>query len=301
MLKLSPIKFAMLGIGLFTTASYADSCINKLKPYFDNYQINLTYQSKKPQIYLLGTPLTADKDRCAVSYSQLQKYLQQTYLKSAPRLAILQIGWNFLALNKQVIYAPLKQLDPQQMQRDYADYVDNPKQNFEVSNQLKYQPLSIVNNRYGCYSYQQMTVATGAAHPAQGQGLACVLAGKNTIQLTFKDLFSEKQLVAKLVQNSYFSSTLSPTMTKPATISSFSQLQDAIDKANNDELSCYGGNLTMDDSSFALTRLNKDGSVDIKIGLNSDIGACSGMYREIELKNLTPIFKITQIIAAKDF
>lgn len=301
MLKLSPIKFAMLGIGLFTTASYADSCINKLKPYFDNYQINLTYQSKKPQVYLLGTPSTADRDRCAVSYSQLQKYLQQTYLKSASRLATLQIGWNFLALNKQVIYAPLNQLDPQQMQRDYADYVDDPKQSFEVSNQLKYQPLSIINNRYGCYSYQQMTIATGAAHPAQGQGLACVLAGKNTIQLTFKDLFSEKQLVTKLVQNSYFSSILSPASARSAAINSFSQLQNAIDKVNNDELSCYGGNLTMDDSSFALTHLNSDGSINIKIGLNSDIGACSGMYREIELKNLTTKFKITQIIAAKDF
>lgn len=298
-LKIKLITLLMLGG--YASMSTADDCINKLKPDFDNYQINLTYQSKKPQIYLLGKSSTAHKNLCSVTFSQLQGYLKQNYLKSAAHISALQIGWNYLALNNQIIYAPLNQLSPEQMQKDYADYVDNPQQSFEVSNQLKYQPISIVNNRYGCYSYQQLTVASGAAHPAQGQGIACVIAGKNSSQLTFKDLFNEQQLVSKLVQSSYISSALRAAGIKPATITNFSQLQDAIDKTNNDELNCYGGNLTMDDSSLALTQLNTDGSVNIIIGLNSDIGACSGMYREITLSNLKPKLKITQIIVAKNF
>lgn len=292
-------KHIAITLFLCTATLVNATCLDKFNPYFSNYQANIVYQSTTPQSYLIQTPSGDSKTQCRIAFTTLQNYLKQQYQHNNKHAEIKQ-GWNYLALNNQVIYDFLATISPQQMKTAYADFTDNPKQKFEVSNQAKYTPISIFNNKYACYSYNLFTMATGAAHPDTQIGLSCISI-TNKEPLTLADVSLEKPIVTQLVQTNYLSQLLTKAKIKPTTITTFAQLQNAIEKINDDELSCYGGTLTMNDSSFAISKLNSDGSINLKLGLNSDIGACSSMYREIELTNIKPKLKITQLISAQDF
>jgi hypothetical protein len=291
------VQVGVLGASFMVSSCFAN-CISEFKPSLDSREVTLAYWSKTPTKYYLQQPATTPNQQCATTFKEVVAYLKQNYRKQSAELPWVTVGWNYLALNKQEVYNPLMRLTPTKLNRDYSDFAADPnltKTGYWVSNNLKYTPISIVNQQYGCYEYSEMTNVTGTAHPSNQRGLACAKAGNQEL-LHLGASVEESSVVSALVHDPYFMAKLGSAKLKP--IVNLQQLAALMAQSSDDELACYADNLSLTDTSFAITSLNADATLNLKLGLNSDYAACSSLLRIIELKHVKAKLPMQQVISA---
>lgn len=281
--------------------AFASDCIENFKPYFDNYTVNLSYKSDKRWSYYVQDQKGDTNGECKTSYKKIEKYLESNYAKKGVNHPEISIGWNYLAINKQVVYDFMSWITPKKIKENNDDILQNSDfKTYTVTNQAKFQPISVVNNSYACYFHQQFSMATGMAHPFNINELKCSLAGEDD-QLSLGQIANESDIVSGLLKTDYIKSAFIKAKASVNGINSYKTLSDKLLVIDNDELGCIAQTISANDTSFAITTLNPDGSINLKLGLNSDMSVCSSIYHEVELFNLKPKIKITQVLQVKDF
>lgn len=295
-------KYLGLACILLAGSSYAASCLGKYKKQFDNRQVMLAYISDKPKQYFVGLPTDDESQLCISTYREIEQYLTTNYRKKSTTESGIITGWNYLAINNKVVYDFLATITPAKIKADNDELLANSDfKSYTADNQAEYRPVSLVNQEYGCYYHQQFSMTTGMAHPGVVNELICTQAGNPSNALKIQQIAAEQQIVRQLLQTKVLKSGLAKTKMNTAKISTYSQLSSALTNSNDDQLGCIAGTINGDNTGFSIDKLNSDGTIDITMGLNSDISACSSIYIPVTLRQIKPLMKITNVVDATKF
>ena len=128
--------------------------------------------------------------------------------------------------------------------------------------------------------------------------MKCKQAGTDN-NLKVLAVVNEKDLVHKLVETDYIKQVLNKSKVKVGKIHTLADLTQATANYNNDEWQCVQNSLTTDLNSFAITRLNKDGSINLKIALTSDMHVCSSIFKVVKISKLTPLIQVSSLDVVK--
>ena len=150
----------------------------------------------------------------------------------------------------------------------------------------------------GCYQAHLQTYRNPSAHPDDYQEMKCKQAGTDN-NLKVLAVVNEKDLVHQLVETAYIKQILKKSNVKAAKIHTLADLTQATANYNNDEWQCVQNSLTTDLDSFAITGLNKDSSINLKIALTSDIHVCSSIFKVVEVNKLKPLIPISSLDVVK--
>ncbi len=281
-------------LSLTSSTVYANNCLAKYSHEFDNKQVNITYDSNRPNSYLINTLGQNTKDNCVTNYTNLIKYIELRYPKTTIKQTDVVIGWNYLAVNKQIIYNYLNSINPHQIKQEHQYLLNNKDiKSYTVSNQADYQFVSIVNNKYACYIHSWFMMATAMAHPDSGINYQCTLINNPKDNLTINQLATESSIVKGILTDNDIKLKLKSDFNN---ITMYKNLQEKFRSSNDSELNCLSDNINGDNTNFVINQLNKDGTIDITLALTSNIHVCNGIIKKIKINHLTPLIKINQVI-----
>ena len=286
---------------MFGSLAIAEDCLPQFHPLFVNQKVNFSYHSDKPKDYYVQNATADTKGQCKTTFKDLQEYLNTNFKKAGKRHPEISLGWNYLAIDQEVVYNYLLEISPTKLKINNDDILQNSDfKRYIATNQAQFQPRSIFNKEYACYYHQQYSMVTGMAHPFYINELACTKAG-NEQRLSLGQITEESEVVSKLLHTDFISNAFIRAKVATTGINSYMLLNDIMTNSGNDELGCIAPTLNADDTSFALSKLNPDGSINLVLGLTSDIAVCSQIYHEVQLTNIHPKFKITQLVESADF
>lgn len=294
-------RIMLLLISITSSKIYADnSCLSKNKPLFDNKEVNIVYDSTKPNNLLIGSATQDPESMCVTSYKELTTYATQNYRKTNSTESNILVSWNYLAVNKQMVYDFLKDLNPTKLKKNNDDILSyGDFKSYTVSNQANYTPISVINNNYACYYHNWFLMATGTAHPSSGTQLVCVLINKPDTSLKISQIARESDIVQGILNSTYVKDTFTKLKIKTTNIKTYTSLSNALRNSNDDELNCLSDNINKDNDGFAINSLNTDGTINLTLGLTSDVHVCSGIFKEVQINNLKPIMKINNVTTLK--
>lgn len=289
----------VLSVVSINMVANADDCFAKYKAQFDDKKIMLAYTSTAPDKYMVGIATDDESKLCVTTYQKLTQYLDRSYKRQLTGESSVIIGWNYLSINKNVVYNFVADISPDKIRADNDDLLKNTDfKSYTVDNQAIYKPVSIINNQYACYYHQQFSMVTGMAHPYTVNELLCSKAGDSSDLLKISQIADEKQVVNKLLQSDLIKKGLAKTKIPSGKISSFSsydELSGAMAASRDSQLGCIAGTINGDNTGFTIDRLNNDGTINITLGLTSDIHACSSIFIPLELKNIKPLMRISKV------
>jgi len=290
----------MLGLATSLTFANAD-CFSKYKTQFDSKQIMLAYISSQPKQYFVGLPTDDESQLCNTTYKEIEQYLTKNYRKNSNNESGVVTSWNYLAINNKVVYDFLATITPAEIKADNDDLLKySDFKSYTADNQAEYRPVSIVNDQYGCYYHQQFSMTTGMAHPGVVNELICTQAGNPSNALKIQQVAAEQQVVKQLLQTKELKNSFAKLKINTAKISTYSQLGNALSNSNDDQLGCIAGTINGNNTGFSIDKLNSDGTIDITMGLNSDISACSSIFIPVTLTKIKPLMKISKVVTAFD-
>lgn len=270
---------------IWSGSAVAEDCFNQYQKEFANKTIWFIYNSKTPQSLNLSMNNYTKKD-CKTSYRQIKNYVATTFPKTSLN-SNSYISWNSFVVSGKPVYDYIAVINPIN-----NDKVTTPEDNYTLSQSATYQAISMFNDVYGCYFAHLQSYRTSSSYPNDYQELKCKQAGTNN-NLKLLDLVTEKDLVKKLLTTDYFKNVLKQAKVKAVAVNTLTGLTNAMANYNNDEWQCVSGDLTPDFDSFAVTLLNPDGTINLKLALTSDIHACSSVFKTVEIYNLKPKLSIT--------
>ena len=290
----------MLGLATFLTFANAD-CFSKYKTQFDSKQIMLAYISSQPKQYFVGLPTDDESQLCTTTYKEIEQYLTKNYRKNSNNESGVVTSWNYLAINNKVVYDFLATITPAKIKADNDDLLKySDFKSYTADNQAEYRPVSIVNDQYGCYYHQQFSMTTGMAHPGVVNELICTQAGNPSNALKIQQVAAEQQVVKQLLQTKELKNSFAKLKINTAKISTYSQLGNALSNSNDDQLGCIAGTINGNNTGFSIDKLNSDGTIDITMGLNSNISACSSIFIPVTFTKIKPLMKISKVVTAFD-
>gem|GEM_PF-5883653 len=292
----------LLMLGLATSLTFANAdCFSKYKTQFDSKQIMLAYISSQPKQYFVGLPTDDESQLCNTTYKEIEQYLTKNYRKNSNNESGVVTSWNYLAINNKVVYDFLATITPAEIKADNDDLLKySDFKSYTADNQAEYRPVSIVNDQYGCYYHQQFSMTTGMAHPGVVNELICTQAGNPSNALKIQQVAAEQQVVKQLLQTKELKNSFAKLKINTAKISTYSQLGNALSNSNDDQLGCIAGTINGNNTGFSIDKLNSDGTIDITMGLNSDISACSSIFIPVTLTKIKPLMKISKVVTAFD-
>ncbi|MDD3267371.1 MAG: hypothetical protein PHC75_09375 [Burkholderiales bacterium] len=258
----------------------ASECLNKLNSTFESGMVQIDYISGQ---YKVSDKLGVNKDFCIISPKGFEKYLSQNFQKPLAENESIIYGWNYLSINKNVIYDYAKSL------RDYL-----PDDSF--SDATKYQLYSIINNKFACYSYTYDNLYQGSAAQNKGEMYFCTdTSGKN---LNIAKLFDEQELVTKLIKTTYIQKILNKFKSDKSNIKTFKKLSSELKNDANTNCLLCGDTIPMD--AFVIIKLNSNGTVDVKYNAwQNSVRNCGNSKPEtIIFKGLHPKFKVSNYIGS---
>ncbi|AUR50951.1 hypothetical protein [Aquella oligotrophica] len=274
-------------------AANAEDCFTKYKAQLDDKKIMLAYTSNAPDKYMIGIATDDESKLCSTTYQKLTQYLDKNYRRQPTGESSVIIGWNYLSLNNKVVYDFMADISPDKIRADNDDLLKNTDfKSYMVDNQALYKPVSIINNQYACYYHQQFSMATGMAHPYTVNELLCSKAGDSSDTLKISQIADEKQMVSKLLQTDLIKKGLAKTKIPSGKILTYDELSGAMAASRDSQLGCIAGTINGDNTGFTIDKLNSDGTINITLGLTSDIHACSSIFIPLELKNIKPLMRI---------
>lgn len=274
-------------------AANAEDCFTKYKAQLDDKKIMLAYTSNAPDKYMIGIATDDESKLCSTTYQKLTQYLDKNYRRQPTGESSVIIGWNYLSLNNKVVYDFIADISPDKIRADNDDLLKNTDfKSYMVDNQALYKPVSIINNQYACYYHQQFSMATGMAHPYTVNELLCSKAGDSSDTLKISQIADEKQMVSKLLQTDLIKKGLAKTKIPSGKILTYDELSGAMAASRDSQLGCIAGTINGDNTGFTIDKLNSDGTINITLGLTSDIHACSSIFIPLELKNIKPLMRI---------
>lgn len=274
-------------------AANAEDCFTKYKAQLDDKKIMLAYTSNAPDKYMIGIATDDESKLCSTTYQKLTQYLDKNYRRQPTGESSVIIGWNYLSLNNKVVYDFIADISPDKIRADNDDLLKNTDfKSYMVDNQALYKPVSIINNQYACYYHQQFSMATGMAHPYTVNELLCSKAGDSSDTLKISQIADEKQVVSKLLQTDLIKKGLAKTKIPSGKILTYDELSGAMAASRDSQLGCIAGTINGDNTGFTIDKLNSDGTINITLGLTSDIHACSSIFIPLELKNIKPLMRI---------
>lgn len=287
----------VLSIVSISVAANAEDCFAKYKAQFDDKKIMLAYASNAPDKYMVGIATDDESKLCVTTYQKIAGYLNTRYRKQIIGDPAVIAGWNYLSINGKVVYDFLDSVSPDKIRADNDDLLKNTDfKSYTVDNQAIYKLVSIVNNEYACYYHQQFSMATGMAHPYTVNELLCSKAGDSSAALKISQIADEKQLVSKLLQTDPIKKGIARTKIVSNKISNYDELSGALAASRDTQLSCIAGTINGDNTGFTIDKLNSDGTINITLGLTSDIHACSGIFLPVKITNIKPLWAIKKVI-----
>lgn len=260
----------------------AAECLDKLNSTFESGIIKIDYASGQ---YKVSDKLGITKDTCTISPKGFEKYLSRNFQKPSVENESIVYGWNYLSINKNVIY-------------DYATSLRDYLPDDSFSDATKYYLYSIINNKFACYSYTYDNLYQGNIAHNNGTMYFCTdTTGKN---LSITKLFDEQELVARLIKTQYIQKVLNKLKTDKSSIRSFRKLSSELNSDPNTNCLLCSDVIPID--AFAITKRNPNGTVDIKYNVwQNSVKNCSNIKPEvITFKGLHPKFNISSYISVND-
>lgn len=291
----------------FISTTYANECLNKLLPDFKKNNISITRISKSGKITLGATDDSNQK--CETYPSELEQFVTKNFQTKTTidGMDIIQ-SWNYLSINKHVIYDGTKDiLDRfQGTDENQKNYWLDIKSSGETSS---YELVSIVNDNMVCYSDKYSSDI--GAHPSNDGDYVCRNINDDKIY-KITDLFNEAELLKKLLANNDLRNIVKNPR-KLSSIKTLANLNDLVnDMSSNEEgsdtdkynLECMQDSFNPDNIQFIVTKFNNDTTVNISyrlthIASTTQAEVCDGEFDTIELSNLHPKVKITKLLTTE--
>lgn len=225
-------------------------CLDKLLPDFNNG--NISIEGTKNTYALNGTN---SKLICKVTPKELEHYVNKNFIKYSADKTIVQ-SWNYLAVNKQVVYDYLKDLRSDD--RDFDSFTS-------------YKLFGVVNGQFACYQVNYDGYTVGAAHPNHGVTYTCDYPSPTNQEgsnkyVDINNVISQSDLVSAILKSPDIIGILQKVGVKPSTIKTKTQLYTALVK--DDDMACVLGDSIP--TQFAITKVNKDGTINLIYSLGSN-------------------------------
>lgn len=237
---------------------------------------------------------------CKTTFSEIEKFINHNFIKISKTNPGVVQSWNYLAINKKVIYDGLRdiKLDARKSDGTFSDkalvYEFNESFGVDGGGHTSYSLDSIINNQIICYT--AYTETWNMPHASTNYQCAS-LAGNGYV---LNDLFNGKEIIKTALQDSNVKEFLHKQKVDLSKITSFEQLSTILAKSAVDS----EGKVDEDDSclpfstsNFTINKQNADGTLDILY--DPDVRwLCygDGLIYPADLKYVQPKIKISKFV-----